>query len=114
MPLYMTQAAYTPEAWRALVRTPEDREAAVRELAERMGARVVAYYNSFGEYDVVVIVEAPDEVTATALVLAALSAGHLRASRTTPLLTTAQAMEAMRRAGQQAYRAPQGLLEDET
>jgi hypothetical protein len=36
MPLYMTQFAYTPEAWATLVDNPEDRSAAVRELTEAM------------------------------------------------------------------------------
>ena len=37
MPLYMTQFAYTPEAWATLVDNPEDRSAPVRELTEAMG-----------------------------------------------------------------------------
>jgi hypothetical protein len=31
MPVYVTQFAYTPEAWAALTDNPEDRSAAVRE-----------------------------------------------------------------------------------
>jgi uncharacterized protein with GYD domain len=53
MPLYMIQAAYTPEAWAALTRTPEDRTQVFRTLAERVGARLVSAYFCFGEYDVV-------------------------------------------------------------
>ena len=37
MPLYMTQFAYTPEAWAALVDNPEDRSAPVRELTRGHG-----------------------------------------------------------------------------
>lgn len=50
MPLYMTQFAYTPEAWAALVDNPEDRSAPVRELTEAMGGRVIGWYLSFDEY----------------------------------------------------------------
>jgi uncharacterized protein with GYD domain len=51
MPFYMTQFAYTPEAWATLTDNPEDRSAAVRELLETHGGRLVGWYLSFGEYD---------------------------------------------------------------
>jgi hypothetical protein len=64
MPLYMTQFAYTPEAWAALVDNPEDRSAPVRELTEAMGGRVIGWHLSFGEYDGLVIYETRDNATA--------------------------------------------------
>ena len=106
MPLYMTQFAYTPQAWAALTKKPENREEAFRGLVQKLGGRVVSLYNCFGEYDVVAIFEAPDETTAAATILAAVSPGHLKASKTTTLMTTEQMMEAMRKAGAQTYRAP--------
>ena len=54
------------------------------------------------------ILEAPDDTTATAGLLAAVSAGHLRATKTTRLMTVEEAMEAMRKAGGQSYEAPEG------
>ena len=106
MPLYMTQFAYTPEAWAALVDNPEDRSAAVRELVEAMGGRLLSWYLSFGEYDGVLIYEAPDNAAAGATSLAAASRGHLRALKTTPLFTAEESMEVMRRAGGTSFRAP--------
>ena len=106
MALYMSQFAYTPEAWAALTRQPEDRSQAVAQLCERMGARLVNLYYSFGEYDGVIIVEAPDEVTAAATVLAAVVPGHVKSIKTVPLLTVEQTMEALRKAGGAGYRAP--------
>jgi len=58
MPLYMTQVGYTSEAVAALTQNPEDRSEAFGRLAETMGGRLVSFYNSFGEYDSVVIYEA--------------------------------------------------------
>jgi uncharacterized protein with GYD domain len=55
MPLYMTQVSYTSEASAALTRNPEDRGAAFGRLAETMGGRLLSFYYSFGEYDVLVI-----------------------------------------------------------
>jgi uncharacterized protein with GYD domain len=106
MPTYMTQVGYTSEAWAALTRNPEDRSAAIRGLAEAMGGRLISFYNSFGEYDVLVIYEAPDESTAAAIVLAAISAGHLSKAKTTVLLSAEEGLEAMRKAGEQTYPAP--------
>jgi len=106
MPLYMTQFSYTSEAWAALARKPENRTEAVSKLCQQLGARLVALYYAFGEYDGFIIVEAPDEVTVTAALIAAISPGHVRATKTTVLLTAEQAVEAMRRAGGVPYRAP--------
>ena len=109
MPLYMVQAAYTAEAWAAMARQPEDREQAFRALVERVGGRVHSFYFCFGEYDVVATYEAPDEAMAAAVAVAANAAGHLKATKTTPLIATARAMEGMRTAGGLAYRAPSTL-----
>ena len=106
MPAYVTQFAYTAEAWAALTDNPEDRSAPVREQVESMGGRLVCWYLSFGEYDGLTIYEAPDDATAGAVVLAAARRGHLRATKTTRLFTAEEGMEMMRKAGGTAYRGP--------
>ena len=103
MPLYMTQFAYTPEAWAALVDNPEDRSAPVRQLTEAMGGRVIGWYLSFGEYDGLVIYETLDNATAGA----AASGGQLRALKTTPLFSAEESVELMRKAGEASFRAPE-------
>ena len=109
MALYMTQFAYTSEAWATLGKNPQDRSAAGREAVQKLGGRIVGFYYCFGEYDGVVLVDAPDDVTATAVVLAAVAPGHMRATRTTRLMTVEEGMEAMRKAGTVTYAAPQGM-----
>ena len=106
MPLYMTQFAYTPETWKALVKKPEDRGKVFGELVEKMGGSFVSMYYCMGEYDGLVIYEAPDESTAAAMVLAAVSRSHLSTVKTTVLLTAEEGMEAMRKAGEVTYPAP--------
>jgi hypothetical protein len=71
-----------------------------------MGGRLLSFYYSFGEYDVLVIYEAPDESTAAGMVLAATAPGHLSKVKTTVLLSAEEGMEAMRKAGEASYRAP--------
>ena len=106
MPLYMSQVGYTSEAVAALTQNPENRGETIGRLAESMGGRLLSFYNSFGEYDGLVIYEAPDESTAAATVMAAISPGHLSRAKTTVLLSAEEGMEAMRKAGEATYRAP--------
>ena len=65
--------------------------------------RSVAFYHSFGEYDGVIIFESPDDTSAAAGLLAAISPRHVKAIKKTTLLSVEDAIEAMRRAGEVPY-----------
>ena len=106
MSLYMVQFGYTAEAWAAFSKHPEDRTAVDKALAEKAGCRLEALYYAFGEYDGFVIVEAPDEAAVTAFVLAAVSPGHIRATKTTLLMRPAQVVQAMKKAGGITFAGP--------
>ena len=106
MPLYMTQFAYTPDAWKALVKEPEDRAAVFAEYAQKLGGRMISLYYCMGEYDGLVIFEAPDEATAAAILFTVIAPGHLKATRTTVLMSVEQTMEAMHKAHAGAYPGP--------
>jgi uncharacterized protein with GYD domain len=106
MPLYMAQFAYTVDAWAAFTKNPENRTAALQDLAKKVGAKVEALYYSFGDYDGFVIIDAPDEATVTAMLLAALAPGHLRATKTTVLMRPETMVEAMKKAGEISYPGP--------
>ena len=108
MALYMTQFSYTAEAWSALVKKPEDRTFPLKDMMEKLGGRLLHMYYCFGEYDGLAITEAPDESVAMASILAALSPGHLKATKTTVLFTVEDAMKAMGKAAGIAYPAPKG------
>ena len=85
MSLFMTQFYYTAEAWTKLVKQPEDCSVPLKAMIEKLGGRLISLYCSFGDYDGVVIAEAPDENVAASVVLAATTASHLKATKTTPL-----------------------------
>jgi uncharacterized protein with GYD domain len=104
--MYMTQFAYTAEAWTMLAKNPQDRSVPVRELAQKLGGHLVGVYYCFGEYDGVVLSEAPDDTAAMALAIAAVTPGHVKAIRTTKLFTVEETMEAMRKAGSAGYQGP--------
>ena len=109
MPHFLLQASYTPDAWAALAREPEDRIEAIKPVIQRLGGRVVNGYLSFGDYDIVAIVELPDTVTAAAFSMASSGGGAIRVRKTTPLLTPAEAKQAMQIAGGTSYPVPHAL-----
>lgn len=106
MPLYMVQFSYTTEAWTALTKNPTDRRVAFRAIAEQLGGRLIELYYAFGDYDGILLMEAPDDSTAAAIVLAAVSPGHLKANKTTKLLSVEDTLEVLRKASTLTYSAP--------
>ena len=106
MPHYMIQAAYTPEAWGGLIKNPQDRAEAIRPGIEALGGKLVSFYMSFGEYDVVGIAEMPDNVSAAGFSIAVSAGGAVKAIKTTPLMTVQEGVEAMGKARQAGYRPP--------
>ena len=69
------------------------------DLLEAVGGRLHHYFFAFGEYDVVLLYEAPDNASAAAPLLAAVGVGTLVASKTTVLMSMEDAMTSMRKAG---------------
>ena len=107
MPLYMYQVSYTAEAVAALVREPQDRAEAVRPAIEALGGKLVAAGYPFGEYDAIVLFEAPDDTSAAAFSLAIAAGGATRSAKTTRLLSGQEWIESLRKAQGSGYRPPQ-------
>ena len=107
MPVYMVQFSYTPEAWATLSKNVMNRRPAVSRLLKQAGGRLIELYYSYGEYDGVVLFDAPDDITAGAAVIAAVSAGHLRAVKMTRLFTAEEGVEMMRKAGMLPFAPPE-------
>ena len=57
MAIYMLQVAYTPDAWAAMVKNPQDRLEMVRPSIEKLGGKLLSGYMAFGKYDLIAIVE---------------------------------------------------------
>ena len=108
MSYYMIQAAYTPEAIAKLVREPQDRFEAIRPMFKKIGGSLEHAWFTFGEYDVVIICQMPDNVSAAAVSLAAAAGGAVRAIRTTPLMTAQEGLAAMKKAATTGYQPPKG------
>jgi uncharacterized protein with GYD domain len=104
MPHYLHQVAYSREGWQALVNQPQDRIEAVRPAIEKLGGKIKSAWFAFGEYDIVVISEMPDNISAAAIAMAFAGGGACKAVQTTPLLSAAEAVQAMKKASESGYR----------
>jgi uncharacterized protein with GYD domain len=86
MPQYLYQVAYTSESLAAQIKNPQDRlEVVGKQISDAVGARILAGGFSYGEFDVAVIVDAPDDVSMAAVAIALAAGGAVRAAKTTPL-----------------------------
>ncbi len=107
MPLYMIQARFTSEAWEALYSSSVDRREVLSKMLKDVGGRLIDYYFSFGDSDVVVITEAPDNVTAASAVIAIAKAGAVTDVKTTVLMSYDEGIEALGRSGSMGYTPPE-------
>lgn len=110
MPFYMLQGSFKEEQMKALVDRPRNREAVARDFIESFGGKLHQYFLAFGEHDVVVIAEYPDNETASAAALKTLSTGVFSKAQTTVLMTGAEAERSMKKANttKTAYKPPAG------
>ncbi len=108
MPVFVSLGRYSESAIKGLLAKPEDRTAAVTRLVEKAGGRLIAFYMLFGEYDWVLIHEAPSGAEAAAGILAAAGAGAVTNTRTMLAMSGAEAKAAFEAGGAAAadYRAP--------
>ena len=77
MATYIALSRFTDQGVRSVKDTTK-RAAAVQEAAARFGARLTQIYWTLGHYDLVAIIEASDEQSATAFALSIASAGNIR------------------------------------
>ena len=97
MALYMYQASYTAKSMAALLQEPRDPVEAIRSALEDVGAELVVAAFPFGEYDVLVVYEAPDDVTAASVAMAVAAAGEVKSAKTTRLLSGQEWLDSLRK-----------------
>ena len=105
---YLLQVAYTPQAWAAMIKNPQDRVQALKPVLDKMGGTIESAYFAFGDYDLVAILQMPGNADAVAFSMAATAGGAVKSIKTTPLLTTAEGLDAMRKAAASGYTPPKG------
>jgi uncharacterized protein with GYD domain len=104
MPKYLAQVNYVGEGIKGLLKEGgSSRRAAIEKLFGSVGAKVEALYYAFGDTDLFVIIDAPDNVTAAALSLTVNAAGAAT-TKVTVLLTPEEIDAATKKAP--SYRPP--------
>jgi uncharacterized protein with GYD domain len=97
MSLYMYQASYTAKSMAAQLKEPQDPVEAIKPALEDVGAKLVVAGFPFGEYDVLIVYEAPDDMTAASVAMAVAAAGEVKAAKTTRLLSGQEWLESLRK-----------------
>ena len=106
MPHYMFQASYSAQAISGLISSGEDRSSAITSLVEAIGGKVESFYQCFGDYDALLILEVPDSVSMAALSMVAGASGAVTNIKTTVLIPISEGVEAARKAAGISYRPP--------
>lgn len=101
---YLVQLSYSSAAWAALIKRPENRVEAVQKVVEKLGGTIGGFWMSFGDHDMVGVVEMPDNVSAAAFAMAVSAGGACQGVKTTPLLRIEEGMKAMKKAGACGYK----------
>lgn len=91
MPIFITQGRYTREAVKGMIKRPEDRADAVSRLFAKAGGRMLNYYVTFGEFDFLVVGEAPSETQMAAILMAAGGGGGVSDLRTSLAISSIEA-----------------------
>ena len=97
MTLYMYQASYTAKSMAAQLTEPHDPMEAIRPTMQDLGAEIVVAGFPFGEYDVLIVYEAADDVTAASVAMAVAAAGEVKSAKTTRLLSGQEWLESLRK-----------------
>ena len=104
MPKYLFRGSLSPEGVAGLIAEGGPaRRKVVEEAVRTLGGSVEAFYFAFGDDDVIVLCDLPDNATAAAFALEVSSSG--RASASTTVLLTPEDVDAAR-GKKSGWRAP--------
>jgi uncharacterized protein with GYD domain len=104
MASYLLEVSYTPATLSALMANPEDRTKVVGAAVKKLGGKITGFWFSFGDADIIGILEMPDNTSMAALSMAIGGGGACRTVRTTPLMSIADGIAAMKKAATCGYK----------
>ncbi|HVN60332.1 MAG TPA: GYD domain-containing protein [Gaiellaceae bacterium] len=108
MPQFLVQFSYVSRSKKGLIEQPDvDHAAQASKMVASLGGEVLGYWYAFGEFDGMVLIEAPDSTTVAAVAMAIGGTGEVSRLETTVLMTMDEARVAARKA-QTATHLPPG------
>ena len=97
MPKYLAHASYTTDGLKGLLKDGgSKRREAVEQLAKGVGGTVEAFYYAFGDDDLFVIMDLPDNISATTMSLVVNASGAVNA-KVTVLITPEEVDQATKK-----------------
>ena len=104
MAKYLIEGSYTADGIKGVIKEGgTGRRAAVSDALKALGGKIDSMYYAFGETDVYVIVDAPDNLTMAALAMGVAATGAVRI-KTTVLMTPEEIDQAIKKST--TYKAP--------
>jgi uncharacterized protein with GYD domain len=95
----MYQAAYTAESLAAQLKNPQNRVEAVGHSAcEAVGGKLVGAWYCFGDYDLALVADVPNNESMAAIALAIGAGGAVKSAKTTVLMTGPETVAGMKKA----------------
>jgi uncharacterized protein with GYD domain len=108
MALYLIRLKQSPAAFQHMIEHPEDRRPAFAKTLEASGGELHGAWYAFGEYDVVALVEMPDNVAMASVISSMAASGAWSGGETTVLLSIEEMLDAFKKAQAVDYQPPGG------
>jgi uncharacterized protein with GYD domain len=104
---YLIQFTYVSRSIKAMVDKPDvDHAGQAAQMVASVGGKLLGYWYAFGEFDGVVLLEAPDSSTAASVAMAIGGTGEVSRLQTTVLLSMDEARKAMGKAAAATHLPP--------
>jgi|JI10StandDraft_1071094.scaffolds.fasta_scaffold781803_2 uncharacterized protein with GYD domain len=100
MARYIVTGSYTAAAMKGLLTKPSDREAATAALVAAAGGKLHSYFVTTGDTDFLMVTETDDLQTMLAAMIVAGASGAVSGLKTVQAFTSAEFLEAQKRAGE--------------
>ena len=102
MSFYLFQGRYSSDGIKAMIGRPQDRAEAARKMIEALGGKLHHFFFAWGSDDVVALIEMDDDKAMMAGSMLVGASGAMSGGHTTKLISTEEAMAAMKLAGEAA------------
>ena len=106
MPRFISELTFTPASAQGFINNPHDRAETIGPLMESLGGKLIDYYFTVGNGTVFVIYELPDADAVQAVSLRVVADGVVSDFKTQRVLTSAEAVEGMKKAAAINYNTP--------
>ena len=76
----------------------------MRPAIEKLGGKVEGAWFAFGESDLILLLDMPDNISAASFAIAVAGGGAVKSYKTTPLMSIDDGIEALKRGAKSGYK----------